>query len=183
MNERREDLIEKALEYFLEHGVAGLSLRPLAKKIGTSARLLIYHFDSKDALIAAVMEKVRGKIQKSFAKHIGEPAKRKTKDAMLAFWAWVIHPTNVRHMRLLFEVQILAIQNPATYAGYIEGTSSSWLELIEAALPPSKENRAVATLCAAVIDGLLFEYLSTHDRRRTTEALELFDRLMAEKIT
>jgi len=41
-------------------------------------------------------------------------------------------------------------------------------------LPKSKSNRAVATLCAAVIDGLLLEYLSTGDRRRTTGALDLF---------
>jgi hypothetical protein len=81
-------------------------------------------------------------------------------------------------MRLLFEVQALAIQNPDVYARYLEGTSSSWLELIESALPPSKSNRATATLCAAVIDGLLLEYLGTRDRRRTTQALELFIHMM-----
>jgi AcrR family transcriptional regulator len=183
MSERREDLIKKALDYFLEHGVAGLSLRPLAGEIGTSARLLVYHFGSKDALVAAVMEEVHRKIQKSFVKHIGDPAKKAPKNVMSTFWAWTIHPTNVRYLRLLFEVQVLAIQNPTTYAGYLKGTSSSWLGLIEASLPPLKESRAIATLCAAVIDGLLFEYLSTHDRRRTTDALEFFSRLMVEKIT
>jgi hypothetical protein len=81
-------------------------------------------------------------------------------------------------MRLLFEVQVLALQNPGVYARYLEGTSSTWLALIERSLPPSRANRSVATLCAAVIDGLLLEYLSTGDRRRTTSALELFDTMM-----
>ena len=98
---------------------------------------------------------------------------------MHVFWAWTIHPANVKYVRLLFEVQVLAMQNPAKYARYLEGTSSSWLEIIEASLPPSKENRVVATLCAAVIDGLLLEYLSTGDGRRTTKALDFFNRLMA----
>lgn len=97
---------------------------------------------------------------------------------MRSFWAWITHPDNVPSMRLLFEVQVLAVQNPRVYARYLEGTSSTWLELIERSLPPSKANRSVATLCAAVMDGLLLEYLSTGDRRRTTGALELFSTML-----
>jgi AcrR family transcriptional regulator len=178
MSERRAELIEKSLEYFLAHGVAGLSLRPLAEEIGTSARLLVYHFGSKDGLITAVMDQVRARIQSSFAESAADRAGAKGKGTMQRFWAWTIHPDNVRFVRLLFEVQVLAIQDPTRYARYLEGTSSSWLELIAASLPPTKESRAIATLCAAVIDGLLLEYLSTGDARRTTKALELFNRMM-----
>ncbi len=182
MSERREELIEKALDYFLEHGLAGLSLRPLAGKIGTSARLLVYHFGSKDGLITTVMDEVRTRTQKSFAASAAR-AERGTsggiaKGAMHIFWAWITHPANIPYLRLLFEVQILALQNPDVYAHYLEGGSSSWLELIEDSLPPSRENHVLATLCAAVIDGLLLEYLSTGDRRRTTKALDLFSRLI-----
>ena len=178
MSERRHELIEKSLEYLLEHGVAGLSLRPLAGKIGTSARLLVYHFGSKDGLVAAVMDEVRARTQKSFAESQANPAKGKPKGNMLVFWTWIIHPANLSYIRLLFEVQVLAIQNPGTYSRYLEGTSSSWLEVIEASLPPSKDKRILATLCAAVIDGLLIEYMSTGEGLRTTKALEVFSRLM-----
>lgn len=179
MSERRQELVNQSLDYFLKHGVAGLSLRPMAGRLHTSARLLIYHFGSKEGLIAAVMDEVRARVQKSFARLLADPALG-DKGLMPAFWAWTIHPENVRYMRLLFEVQILAIQNPARYARYLEGTSSSWLELIEASLPPAKENRAIATLCEAVIDGLLLEYLSTGDGRRTKQALDLFSRVIIE---
>ena len=178
MSERREELIEKALDYFLKHGLAGLSLRPLAGQIGSSARLLVYHFGSKDGLITAVMDEVRARTQKSFAASAARASKGARNRVMRRFWAWITHPSNVPYMRLLFEVQVLALQNPAVYARYLEGTSSSWLELIERSLPPSKANRSVATLCAAVIDGLLLEYVSTGDRRRTTSALELFSTMM-----
>ena len=178
MGERREELIEKTLDYFLEHGVASLSLRPLAQQIGTSARLLVYHFGSKDGLITAVMDALRVRIQKSFIGFKPSPARIQSKGVMHEFWGWTIRPENARYARLLFEVQALAIQNPGAYARYLEGGSSSWLELIEASLPPSKENRIIATLCAAVMDGLLVEYLSTGDRQRTTRALDLFSRVM-----
>ena len=52
---RREELAESATDYVLEHGIAGLSLRPLAAAIGTSDRMLIYHFGSRDALVSAVL--------------------------------------------------------------------------------------------------------------------------------
>jgi AcrR family transcriptional regulator len=181
MSERREELIEKALAYFLEHGLAGLSLRPLAAQIGSSARLLVYHFGSKDGLIAAVMDEVRARSQTSFAASVAASGPGARHGVMKRFWAWIIHPANLPTMRLLFEVQALALQNPAVYARYLEGTSSSWLELIESSLPPSKSNRAKATLCAAVIDGLLLEYLSTGDRRRTTGALDLFSELIQDR--
>ena len=53
---RRNELRDNALNYFLEHGLAELSLRPLAENIGTSARLLIYHFESKEALYRVVFD-------------------------------------------------------------------------------------------------------------------------------
>jgi len=55
------------------------------------------------------------------------------------------------------------------------------LELIEAALPPSRRTPALATLCGAVIDGLLLELLSTGDRRRTTDAITLFGALLHKR--
>ncbi|MDE2280697.1 MAG: TetR family transcriptional regulator, partial [Xanthomonadaceae bacterium] len=47
MPPRKDALIEPIVGYLLEHGLANLSLRPLATAIGTSARLLVYHFESK----------------------------------------------------------------------------------------------------------------------------------------
>jgi len=174
MSESRDKLISKLLDYFLKHGVAGLSLRPVAEDLGTSARMVVYHFGSKDGLITAVMDEVRSRIQKSFSKVLLDTQKKPATHIMRAFWTWMIHPSNVQYLRLLFEVQVLAIQNPAKYAHYMERTSSSWLDIIESCLPPSRKRRVVATLCTAVIDGLLLEYLSTGDKRRTTKALEAF---------
>jgi AcrR family transcriptional regulator len=179
MSERRDELVDKALGYLLQNGVAGLSLRPLAKDIGTSARLLVYHFESKDGLIAAVMGEVQARMRRSFAELQAPPTPRQAAGALQAFWAWIIRPQNLPYLRLLLEVQVLAIQQPSRYASYLEGTSSGWLDLIERSLPPLKARRAVATLCVAVVDGLLLECLSTGDRRRTTEALRVFAALLA----
>ena len=55
MATRREELAEAATDYALEHGLIGLSLRPLAEALGTSDRMLLYHFDDKDDLVATIL--------------------------------------------------------------------------------------------------------------------------------
>src|ERR1700722_2389557 len=172
---RKNELCGRALDYCLAHGISELSLRPLALQIGTSARLLIYHFGSRDGLIGAVMDEAHRRVQKSF----GELMRGAGKQGVLRkFWDWTTDPRNSPYLRLMFEVQMLALQNPATYTRYLVGTSSSWLALIETVLPPSPHRRARATLCAAVIDGLLLEFLSTGDLRRTSSALDIFDSML-----
>lgn len=173
MSKRRQELLQKVLEYLLEHGVADLSLRPLAAAVGTSARLLVYHFGSKEGLVTAVMAEVQAKFQASFTAAVAGCA-LKSGHPMLAFWKVLSRPANLPTLRLLLEVQVLALQNPSQWGRYLEDTSSGWLEIIEGVLPPSKRNRTAATLCSAVIDGLILELLTTGDRRRTTAALELF---------
>lgn len=52
---RRDELLHAACEYAVEHGLIGLSLRPLAAALGTSDRMLIYHFGSRDRLVSEII--------------------------------------------------------------------------------------------------------------------------------
>jgi AcrR family transcriptional regulator len=52
---RRDELLDEVADHVLEHGLIGLSLRPVAAAVGTSDRMLIYHFTSRDALVSAVV--------------------------------------------------------------------------------------------------------------------------------
>ncbi|MES2047168.1 MAG: TetR/AcrR family transcriptional regulator [Pseudomonadota bacterium] len=174
---RRNELRDNALNYFLEHGLAELSLRPLAEHIGTSARLLIYHFDSKEKLITAVMEEARSRVQQSVMAMMHAA---QGEASMESFWGWVTDKENIRYVRLLFEVQVLALQNPAIYAQFLSDTSSSWLEVIEYGIPESADRRTIATLCGAVIDGLVLDYMNTGDLDRTTAALKFFVALLSQ---
>ena len=175
MGDRREILTGKIVEDLLVHGVAGLSLRPLAARTGTSARLLVYHYGSKEELVGRVLDEVRKRVQGSFARFRAEAGGQ---GVLEGFWAWILCPENLACLRLLVEIQSLALHHPETYGRFMERNSSSWLDIIEAGLPESTDRRILATLCAAVIDGLLFEYLCTGDRERTTGALACFSRML-----
>lgn len=169
--DRRRELVLAAHRYLLDHGVADLSLRPLAAAVGTSARLLVYHFGSKEGLIAAVMDEVRGELQALLARALAD---RGARHPLLAFWQAATASRYLPELRLLFEVQVLALQNPGRYARYLADTSASWLQLIESALPAGRGAAALATLYTAVVDGLLLELLASRDLKRTSAALERF---------
>jgi len=173
MSKRREELLQQAMAYMLANGVANLSLRRLAAALGTSARMLVYHFGSKDDLIIAVVSEVHSRFQASHEKAF---ARRRAgaEHPLLSFWRTLISPANLGYMRLLFEVQILALQNPGVYARYLDQDYGTWMESIERALRPELKSRTMATLCRAVVDGLLLDVLSTGERGRPTEALVAF---------
>jgi AcrR family transcriptional regulator len=174
MSERKAELIDAAIAYLLRHGLADLSLRPLAAEIGTSARLLIYHFGSKDGLLAEVLDAMQARLRDSFAKLGSAPASAPARPLLRTFWDWAVDDRNLPSLKLLYELQILAAQNPAAYAGYLERNPKAWLDLVHQVAPSPEQSPAMATLLIAVFDGLFLELMSTGDRARTTQALDEF---------
>ena len=175
MQSRKDKLVESLIAYLLDNGLADLSLRPLAAGTGTSARLLIYHFGSKEALLTEVLEAMQAHVQNSFVQLLDNSSvRRPSKPPLKLLWNWAIADENYRYLKLLYELQILAIQSPDTYARYLDRTTDRWLDLALAAMSPSLRTPAMATLCTAVFDGLFIELMISSDRKRTTQALDCF---------
>ena len=173
MKDRKQVLVGQIIGYLLQHGMAELSLRPLAAKIGTSARLLIFHFKTKEGLVDEVLDEVQARVRASFVEIMSADASGTSESPMKRFWRWAAHKRNLPYLRLLYEVHFTAAQN-AAHARHLERSSLSWVEIISAQLPESIRSPSMATLCGAVFDGLLIELLATGDLRRTTRALDAF---------
>jgi AcrR family transcriptional regulator len=174
---RREDLLNASIEYILERGVADLSLRPLAAKVGSKARLLIYHFGTKDSLVAEAMIVVRDRVQRAFATVVGSGRGHTPSQIMQSFWLWATSRQHERYLRLFFEVHGLALQKPASYGRYLEGAVTSWVEMMASVLPAKmsrEKRRALATLAVSTVVGLLLDYLSSRNKKRTSDALDSF---------
>ena len=144
--------------------------------------MLLHYFGSKEALIAEVMDQLQAGLQTAFAE-LRDSGPAAGKNLLSKFWRVLSARTNQPSLRLLFEVQMLALQNPRRYRRYLDKTSRTWRRLIEAALPAGKGSAAAATLHNAVVDGLLLELLSTGDLRRTTAALTLFSEQCVRKLS
>jgi AcrR family transcriptional regulator len=174
MRDRKKQLLDAAIRYLLDHGLADLSLRPLAAKIGTSARLLVFHFGSKEGLIADVLNEVQARMQASFAAVVDGPEADPAVSPMKRFWLWATGKRNLPYLRLMYEAHFIALQNPRAYSHYLRQSALDWVGIIEARLPESLRANETATLCGAVFDGLVIELLGTGDLDRTTRALDRF---------
>jgi AcrR family transcriptional regulator len=174
---RRADLLEATIEYMLQHGVADLSLRPLATAVHSKARLLVYHFGSRDSLITEAMIVVRKRVQEAFSSLMKSSREKTPEEVIRSFWRWATSARYERYLRLFFEVQGLALQKPAEYGRYLEGAVSTWVEMMSAVLPANlsvQKRKALSTLAVGTTFGLLLDYLSSGHKKRTEDALECF---------
>jgi len=171
---RKAVLLENLIAYLIRHGVADLSLRPMAAAVGTSARLLIFHFGSKERLLIEALEEVQARLQRSLADLLAGESGVARAAPLRLFWDWALKEPNFPQLRMLYQLQILAAQDHRTYGRYLKRNSLNWLELVQAALKPSQRSTTLATLIVAVFDGLLIEVMSSGDRRRTSAAIDDF---------
>jgi AcrR family transcriptional regulator len=86
---RRDALLAACTDHVLSEGLIGLSLRPLAKAVGTSDRMLIYHFGSRDGLVAAVIDEATNR---SVAHLGGMRAPRTVRGGVLNLWQAYLEP-------------------------------------------------------------------------------------------
>jgi AcrR family transcriptional regulator len=174
MSSRKQELLDALIAYLSRHGPADLSLRPMAAEIGTSARLLIFHFGSKERLLAEVLDEMQRRLQDSFQRMRSAPPGTRTVPLLRAFWDWALQEDNFPSLCLLYQLNVLAARDPALRAKVLTRHAQDWLALIQTALPDADEGPARATLLGAVFDGLFLELMATGDRARTTQALDAF---------
>jgi AcrR family transcriptional regulator len=174
--DRRSELLGHIVEDLLSRGAADLSLRPLAERVGSSARLLIYHFNSKEELVAAALSEVRRHIGASLYARGARMRPETLRDLMVMVWDWATEAENQRYFRLLFEVDGLALFDRLTFSDEVKRANSAvWTGLIDRAAGRLAQGgdlfSAHSTLILGAFTGLLQEFLSTGDRARTTQAL------------
>ena len=175
-SDARGRLLAKAVDHVLAHGLSDLSLRELAAAIGTSHRMLIYHFGSKEELIVAVIRTVEDQQRDAFAALENEELE--PADAMRAMWQRFTTPELGPHERLFFEIYGQGLQGRPGAVELLDGIVDAWLEpsmqyLIEHGASPEVA-RADARLNVAVIRGLLLDWLATNDRTAVDAAFERY---------
>ena len=179
-NVSRARLLRAAIEYVGEHGVGDLSLRGLAAGIGTSHRMLIYHFGSKEALLIEVIRAVEQQQRELLANFEIDPSLSPA-EITRRMWRHLSDPALWPNERLFFEMYGQALQGRPHTVDFLDDVVEAWLEPIaalrrEQGVPPDTA-RAQARLDLAITRGLLLDLLATGDRRGVTEAMEQFGAL------
>ncbi len=169
-SQRRHELLEAAYGYVLDNGLAGMSLRPLANAIGTSPRVLLFLFASKDGLIREILARARAD-ELHVLEQLREPTGQvSTTTVARTLWAWLAAPAHRSLLALWTEVYAQSLTAPlGPWTGFAERTVNDWLALF--ADLDVAGNSIERTLMLAVLRGALIDLLATGDLERTTAAV------------
>jgi AcrR family transcriptional regulator len=173
----RARLLDAAIDYVAAHGIGDISLRRLAAALGTSHRMLIYHFGSRHELLLEVIRTAEER-ERAAVIEGGVDRTRSLADAIRANWRRVADPSMWPQERLFFEVYGQALQGRPYAAPMLETVVDDWLEPVAALFErrgfAPDVARAEARLGLAVIRGLLLDLLTTGDREGADAAIDRF---------
>ena len=169
---RRDELLERAYRYVLDHGLTQLSLRPLAAAIGSSPRVLLFLFGSKDGLVRALLARARA----DELTLLGAPAPGLAA-AVAAVWQWLAADEHRALLRLWVEAYARSLVEPeGPWGDFARATVDDWLALLAQAQTPATRGSAAAiaerTLALAVLRGALLDLLASGDRERAGAAVQ-----------
>jgi AcrR family transcriptional regulator len=160
---RRQELLDAVVKECAERGIGDRSLRDVAAAVGTSHRMLLHHFGSRDELLLAIVDEVERRQRALLPELPTEPAA-----AMAAMWADLRRPELWSFERLFFECYARGAQGEQPFAGMLPGAVDTWLADAGAADP------AFARLGLAVMRGLLLDLVGTEDDAGVDAAARAF---------
>ncbi len=177
--EIRAQLKEQAIDYVLTHGFAALSLRPLAKALKTNARMLVYHFGSREGLMREILAGLREREDARIRTWFRRGKKPRTlSDFLRWYWRRLSAPQARPAALLIFELYALALRDPQAYPGVLSDPLRYWQTLAAQGGVNTKSSEAEATLLLAATRGLLLDLSATSDRTRVTRAVSLLANLL-----
>ena len=172
---RRDELLERAYAYVRRHGLSDMSLRPLAAAVGSSPRVLLFLFGSKDDLTRALLARARAD-ELALLERIRSQGVTDLPTVGAEVWRWLSAAEHRGLLTLWTESYARALIEPdGPWAGFAAGTVRDWLALLAEAQPPAERDSAAGevrrTLVLAALRGALLDLLATGDVERTTRAV------------
>ena len=174
---RELELLERAYGYVLEHGLASLSLRPLAQAIGSSPRVLLFLFGSKEGLVQALLGRARSAQLDLLSQMQSTGSPDDFAAVVRGVWRWLAARQHRSMLTLWLETYAQSLVEPkGSCADFARKTVEDWLQLL-ADRQPAALRRARASepaLALAVLRGALLDLLATGDEARTTAIVEAY---------
>jgi len=173
--ERRRQLLEALFDEFAARGIGDRSLRDVAAAVGTSHRMLLHHFGSREDLLLAIVEEAERRQMGLVPDLPMKPAA-----GFAAMWADLRRPELRQVERLFFECYSRAAQGEKPFTRMVPGAVDDWLREVEALNMGADVpyDAAMARLGLAVTRGLLLDLVATDDDAGVDAAANAFAALL-----
>jgi AcrR family transcriptional regulator len=154
---RRQELLDGLIEAVARDGIGTRSLRDIADALGTSHRMLIHYFGSRDEMLLAIVEEVERRQTATLDELPEQPG-----DAIAAMWADLRRPELWPFERLFFECYSRGAQGEAPFSRLVPYAVDGWLDAVDTRSGGTADP-ALVRLGLAVLRGLLLDLVATGD--------------------
>ena len=172
-DQRRADLLDALISAFAAGGIGGRSLREVAAAVGTSHRMLIHYFESRDELLVAIVREVERRQTAMLDELPDYPG-----EAFAAMWADVRRPEMRPLVRLFFECYARGAQGEEPFDSMHPGAVDGWLAEVHERTHGTSD-AAKARLGLALTRGLLLDLVATGDDEGVDAAAAAFVALLS----
>ncbi|HMV78369.1 MAG TPA: TetR family transcriptional regulator [Leptospiraceae bacterium] len=177
----KEEILEKIILALSRKGLNNLSLREIAKEIGSSGRMIIYYFKSYDLLINSVFIHLSTKHKRNLKTVFSENRNRTFSEAADIYIRQIFSPENRRPLLLFLELYTKAARHPAKHKSFFKEVLFKWITEIQKLIAPelTEHSEYYASMIISFYRGLLMDWLASEDTERILNANAAFTRLIS----
>lgn len=170
--EKKQALLEQCLEAAIEGGAIDFSINAIAKRIGTSGRMLVYHFGSKPELerqlISLLEIRLREKLWSFDALPLG--MRDSLAATLLAMWRHLTSPEMHRLLKLTMDLNQRAIQGDLETQRFLERENQQWVD----SLSKLTHDPTTALVLLHLFQGAILDFLTTGNADRGQNSIQRF---------
>ncbi|MEM9925928.1 MAG: TetR/AcrR family transcriptional regulator [Cyanobacteria bacterium P01_D01_bin.50] len=174
--QKKEELLEQCLAAAIQLGALDSSINTIAKRVGTSGRMLVYHFGSKQELerqlIGLLETRLREKLW-SFQSMSVEEVDCLAKP-LLKMWSHLTSAQMHGLLKLTMELNQRAIQGDSETQGFLERESQQWVD----SLYSLTNNKSTALSLFHLFQGAILDFLTTGNAERGEESIKAFSKTL-----
>lgn len=166
----RDRILDACADHALAHGLPD-RLEPLAAASGTSARMLIYHFGTKDALLRETLGRARRRQREFFGELVSPRADEPYPTTLRRAWRVMTGPEGLPYLSMFGRLREDAEQQ--LWPDFRREATTDWLRPFEDGMR-SIGRPELGTLVLAVVRGLIMDIEATGDVPRADRAFDDF---------
>jgi AcrR family transcriptional regulator len=170
--QKKEEILERCLTAMIAEGVLDSSLNAIAKKIGVSGRMLVYHFGSKQELerqLISLLE-IRLRNQLRSLQTLSLEESDRSAKPLLEMWKHLTSLEMRGLLKLTMELNQKAIQGDTDIQQFLEHETQQWIE----SLSLLTRDKTVALSLFHLFQGALLDFLTTGNAHRGEQTIRAF---------
>jgi len=168
--EIRERILDACVDYALANGLPD-RLEPFVGASGTSTRMLIYHFGTRDALLRETLTRARRRQRDFFGELVTPRPDEPYLNTLRQAWQQITGPAGRPYLAMFGRLRENDEQQ--LWPGFRREATTDWLHLFEDGMRTIGRPE-LGTLVFAVVRGLILDIEATGDVPRADQAFDNF---------